>query len=191
MEKYTPAKPITQSLKEKIEMVVEVKDVVKTPDGGTTTSDLKLSHLKGNKYPYLSLTGHRRDPGETKPSMFGTIHGEILKAHPDGKYHLAAKYHLHTYAPGTEEHGAPIHALENAYYHAGIGEYSKQNADNLAGHLVTPKEHAQAIIDHAAHLPDEESKKRVVKASVEGMKHHWANHMDAIVAKHNLKVEHS
>jgi len=173
-----------------LKTINEVKETVKTAEGSSVTSDLKLSKLKGNKHAYLSLTGHKREKGEKEPNMFGTIHHEILKAHPDGKYHLASMYHLHIYAPGEPEHGEPMHAHANAHYHAGIGQYSKENAQNLADHLVTSTDHAQSIIDNIKHVHTDSDKKAIVDAHVNAMRPKWKEHMDHIVKSHGLEVEH-
>lgn len=158
----------------------------KTSTGGKLKVTVQNTKLSGNKHGYLSVTGEHTEKGRKKPSEFGTLHDRIKQEHPDGKYNLAMRYHLHTIAPSSAEHGQPLHMRANAYYHGGIG--TSANSHHLASHLDISHEHAKSIIDSIKHLSNDEAKKKVIDAHIDAQLPRYKENMNTIMKQHNLEA---
>jgi hypothetical protein len=78
------------------------------------TADAKLYSL-GGQAPYFSVTGEERNlrrRGDNQVEACGAMHDEIVRHFPD----LAPVVRVHL----ADEHGVPMHALENARYWMGL-----------------------------------------------------------------------
>ena len=69
--------------------------------------------------------------------------------------------------------GEPLHAVANAYYHAGIDKYQSKNVNHLASHLGIPLEHADDIIRRVDKTPDIEDKKAIVNNHIDSLRPEW------------------
>jgi hypothetical protein len=82
------------------------------------TMTAMLVKRRGNERPYFSVTGEIRDTRLRRGGGIvaaGCLHNEIVKAWPDMQPIIA----LHL----SDDHGMPMHALENGLYFLGLTAY--------------------------------------------------------------------
>lgn len=105
------------------------------PDGHYVTVTAGLRKFDGQA-PYFTVTGETVDSG-------GCIHDEILTVWPE----LAPVVALHL----SDENGAPMHAVANALYWAGLSSFpDAKDVAVLARHLRVGLGDAETIIDYCA-----------------------------------------
>lgn len=128
-----------------------------------------LQYIKGNSDSYFTATGEVWK-GRDFISC-GCLHDEILKAFPG----MSDIVSLHL----SDSDGAPMHAVENGWYHNGGTKYHEYNRTVLASHLrITPE---QADIIHA-NCADKEA----FAAVVDSMREQWKEEADQIREKYAL-----
>jgi len=97
-----------------------------------------LHWLQGNARPYWSITGTDSPNGSS-----GSIHEKILEHWPE----LQPIVDLHM----SNDHGAPMHAVANAEYWAGLTEWLNYDRKVLARHLrIAPFAADQLVREIAA-----------------------------------------
>lgn len=109
-------------------------------DAYRSTVTFGLHYIRGNRAPYWSITvdTYRKDNGRWVEDSFGAQHDKAKELWPD----LAKFVPLHL----SYDDGEPLHALENAWYHAGGTEWTEGNVQHLANHLRIPEHRAEGII---------------------------------------------
>ncbi len=96
----------------------------------------KLQWLRGNSAPYFSLTANGKDNGS---EFGGCCHDEILKHWPD----LAPLAALHL----SDMDGAPMHVVENGFYHLGGTHWQAPKFKVAADHFRISETEAKALVD--------------------------------------------
>jgi hypothetical protein len=102
-------------------------DRVDLPDGYRLTATTELTQLVWNAAPYFSATAeleNMRRHGANRVECWGCMHEEITEHFP----HLAPVVLVHL----ADDHGQPMHAVENAMYWAGMSAWA-------VGKPMTPK----------------------------------------------------
>lgn len=135
-----------------------------------------LHYITGNKAPYFSLTYD-----ETKRGRFeacGAGHVEILKHFP--QFADLAALHL------CDIDGAPMHALENGFYHLGGTKWQGPDFGAVARHFRITETEAENLARHIFKSPDE-AKARLA-LWIKGQLNRWKGEAMACIAAHGLRL---
>ncbi len=95
-----------------------------------------LHYIKGNSAPYFSLT-YEETTARGRFEACGAGHAEILQRFP--RFADLAALHL------SDIDGAPMHALENGYYHLGGTHWCGPDLDAVARHFRITTEQAERL----------------------------------------------
>jgi hypothetical protein len=146
----------------------------------TLTAEAVLRHIQGNERPCFSVTGAVKENGRTVEC--GCLHDIVSHFFPDLRPVIA----LHL----SDDTGEPMHAVENALYHAGApawaswdtkGDYGPRS-DILADHLRIDRATADVLIAGTLARPDLDSRRAYVAAFVESQRPRWAAEAAAALA---------
>lgn len=98
-----------------------------------------LHYLKGNATPYFSLTcwAHERHGQRWINSFAGCCHDEILRHFP--RFADLAALHM------SDIDGAPMHTLENGFYHLGGTKWQAPNYSFAAEHFRIGEDEARRL----------------------------------------------
>jgi hypothetical protein len=141
-----------------------------------------LHYIKGNSSPHFTLTytAHRKGFPEQCYSG-GAGHDEILRRFP--RFADLADLHL------SDINGAPMHAVENAAYFAGISTYpDARNVETLARHLRIAPEAAAELIRQLDTFETKEAAKAHLVMFIDTQRPRWKAEAESCIAKHNLRV---
>ncbi len=131
-----------------------------------------LSHLKGNRMPYFSITGtiyKTNAKGERGNCIVrGCIHDKILKVFP--KLNDLVSMHL------ADSDGMPMYALENGWYHL-----QQNNLKAVAELLRISK-------DKVAELKRDCQNKEQFSQYINSQIQRWNEESKSIIEKYNLEV---
>jgi hypothetical protein len=146
----------------------------------TLTAEAVLEHIEGNSRPYFSVTGTVEANGYFVSG--GCLHDIISRLCPDLR--LVIPLHL------SDDTGEPMHAIENALYHAGAfagaswdtkDDYGPK-VDVLADHLRIDVPTACALIVDTLACPDMDSRRQYMATFVESQRPRWAAEAAAALA---------
>jgi len=119
-------------------------------------------HTIGTQRAYFSVTGTIYNYGHDVGG--GCIHDDILRLWPD----LAPVVALHL----SDDSGAPMHAVENALYWAGLTAYPEaRDSAQLARHLRVSHDDAVSIVDYCA---DDRNSREAMTFCVRMLRAGWA-----------------
>jgi hypothetical protein len=139
-------------------VIAQTTRTVMLTDRERLTADAKLYSL-GGQAPRFSVTGEiidTRKRGDARFIAGGCIHDEILTHFPD----LARVVKVHL----ADEHGVPLHALENARYWMGLSswgvalddDYGRRHLETDPGGIVWAPEslanHLRVSVDEARQI---------------------------------------
>lgn len=141
----------------------------------------KLSHLKGNKSPYFSITGDiwkYNQELEMKTGrdciVGGCIHEEILKAFPN----MADLVALHL----SDIDGSPMYPVENGWYYL-------QNPQTY--NLSVTAKHLRVSLEEALRIQENINTKGKYASYVESCRERWLEEANRAILKYGLKVVNS
>lgn len=153
-----------------------------------------LNHLRGNDRPYFSITADldRRPKrgGRWTEDAGGCLHDDIERMFP-GRFSDLIALHL------SDDTGAPMHALDNAVYHAGGTRWKSADVPVLRRHLrLTDDDRATEselifLAGHILHPSDDDDRelaRRKFAELIDGLRPRWKREADECIARHGLKV---
>lgn len=133
-----------------------------------------LHYMRDNPLPHFSLTGEQYERGHNTAA--GCLHEDIMAAFP--QFADLAALHL------SDIDGVPMHAIENAKYHAGLsGKYSDRKPEVLQRHLRCSDQELALLMGLA-----DSGQTAAFCNRVEAMRPRWAKEARDCIVRHNLTV---
>ena len=153
-----------------------------------------LSWLKGNRAPYFSVTAdlyEKRANGRAVHIGGGCCHKDILKARP-GMADIVA---LHL----CDIDGAPMHDLENGFYHMGGFKDAPPKFERAASHFRISQDEARELAKilfgdsfsiHAGFLSKDAAieGKALLGAWIDSQRPRWAREARDVIEKYQLPI---
>lgn len=175
-------------------IIAERTETKKLPDRHQINAVARLVKYEGNQSPHFSVTGdilNLRRRGDNQFESGGCIHDEIVEHFP----HLAPVIAVHL----ADDHGRPMHAVENALYWAGLSssgmipdndygrraletdEHGTWAPETLASHLRVSVDDARAIRDYCVN-DETQHYSEAMRFCLRGLESQWQREADAALA---------
>lgn len=152
----------------------------------TLTVEGGLHYLRGNSAPYFSLTYWC---GGSNAGHGGAGHEFILQHYP--QYEDLAALHL------SDMDGAPMHALENGFYHLGGTKWTSADFDVVARHFRITRDDAVNLAHEifgdyfsptTGTVGDTTAAKARLAKWVDEQRPRWKREADECIKRHNLVI---
>ena len=178
-------------------VIAQRTETKKLPDRHEINASARLVKYDGNQSPHFSVTGeilNLRRRGDNQFESGGCIHDDIVKHFP----YLAPVIAVHL----ADDHGRPMHAVENALYWAGLSsrgqdewraivpdddygrrtletdEHGTWAPETLASHLRVSVDDARAIRDYCVN-DETQHYSEAMRFCLRGLEPQWQREADA------------